>query len=51
MTLDQVPTEERTPPLNLAQVPLETGRGRVFCLFFVMSIIDLDLPRQDRMHI
>lgn len=27
MTLDQVPTEERTAPLNLSQVPLEPGLG------------------------
>lgn len=27
MTLDQVPTEERTAPLNLSQVPLETALG------------------------
>ncbi len=32
MTLDQVPTEERTATLNLTQVPLETGLGSVSCL-------------------
>lgn len=32
MTLDQVPTEERTAPLTLSQVPLETGLGGISCL-------------------
>lgn len=30
MTLDQVPLEERTAPLNLSQVPLEMGLGVSF---------------------
>lgn len=54
MTLDQVPTEERTPPLNLAQVLLETGGGGVFLSFFyVISIIDfdLDLLGRDGVHL
>lgn len=56
MTLDQVPTEERTPPLNLTQVPLEKGRGRGRALFFFfLSFIliidfDLDMPGPDGMH-
>lgn len=35
VTLDQVPTEERTAPLTLSQVPLEMGLGGVsfVCLY------------------
>lgn len=41
MALDQVPTEERTAPLNPSQVPLETGLGSVSCLS-VYFTLDLD---------
>lgn len=39
MTLDQVPTEERTALLNLSQVPLKMGRG--FVSFSVYSFQNL----------
>lgn len=35
MTLDQVPTEERTAPLTLSQVPLEMGLGGCLLSFFI----------------
>lgn len=48
MTLDQVPTEERTAPLNLSQVPLETGLG-VSLLFLCQHILSL-MPEPLGLH-
>lgn len=48
MTLDQVPTEERTAPLNLSQVPLETGLG-VSLLFLCHHILSL-MPEPLGLH-
>lgn len=39
MTLDQVPTEERTAPLNLSQVPLEMGLGGCLLSFFILTFL------------